>query len=215
MVQITTSDSNLMQQLEEDGIVRLRNLFNDEQLKGMQEAFAARLKRLHWNNIDRHEITERYRHMIEDVLTMNQGFLDVAIHDTVKALLRRYVGEEFVLTEARGWHSLITKNNFHGWHGDACYDQQVVEHIPREVKLFVCLSDVTFGDFTYIRSSHRQHRPRYFSNDEIRNCSSRDFIEVRGLAGSACLFDTTAIHRHGVPIREMPYSTNTTTPQSR
>jgi len=114
--------------LEQDGVVRLPGLFETEQLAAMQQAFNARVSRLRFNQLNGYEKTEPYRHMVEDVLTLEQGFLDVAIHPTVKEVLTRYVGR-FALVEARGWRSLPTKRDFHGWHGDEWYDQQVAKDI--------------------------------------------------------------------------------------
>lgn len=99
-------ESELLAELERHGIVRLPDLLSEEQLSGMQVAFAARLQRMRWNDYDGYEKTERYRHMIEDVLTLDQGFVDVALHPVVKAVLRGYLGDRFQLVEAKGWRSL-------------------------------------------------------------------------------------------------------------
>jgi len=140
--------------LEEDGVVALPNLFTVEQLATMQRAFHARLQRLRWNNLDGYEKTEPYRHMVEDVLTLEQGFVDAALHPIVKAVLHRYLGR-FALVEARGWRSLPTRRDFHGWHGDEWYDQNGAEQIPKEVKLGFYLTDVRSGAFNYIKGTHR------------------------------------------------------------
>ena len=55
------------------------DLLTRAQLQDMQRAFAARLKRLRWNDVDGFEMTERYRHMVQDVLTLDQGFVDAAL----------------------------------------------------------------------------------------------------------------------------------------
>ena len=60
--------------LETNGIVVLPSLLSSKQLFGMQQAFEARLRRVRWNNFDGYQKTERFRHMIEDVL-LDQGFL--------------------------------------------------------------------------------------------------------------------------------------------
>jgi hypothetical protein len=136
----------------------------------MQRVFELRLQRMRWNNFEGYQKTEPYRHMIEDVLLLEQGFVDLALHPLVTRILTRYLGDRFELTEAKGWLSLPTKRDFHGWHGDAWYDQTGAEHIPREVKLALYLTD---------RSQ---------------------IAELTGEAGSAFLFDTSGIHRQGVPM---------------
>jgi hypothetical protein len=120
----------------------------------------------------------------------------------VKRVLREYIGDSCELVEAKGWLSLPTRRDFHGWHGDAWYDQAQVNYIPREVKLAVYLSDVTSGEFNYIKGTHGKQRPRMVPNDELRDISSDQVIRVTGPAGTAILFDTTGIHRQGVPILE-------------
>src|ERR1043166_1691003 len=135
----------LLSQLETEGLVRLPNLLSEQQLRDMQRAFDVRLKRLRWNNFDGYEKTELYRHMIENVSVLDQPFVDVALHPTVKAILNRYLGDEYELVEARGWRSLPTGRDFHGWHADEWYDQTVVEVIPKEVKLAVYLTEVSSG----------------------------------------------------------------------
>ena len=90
----------LLGQLERDGIVLLPDLLTREQLAGMQAGFARRLRRLRWNDHDGYEKTERYRHMVQDVLTLGQGFVDTALHPLVTEVIRRYVGDRFELVEA-------------------------------------------------------------------------------------------------------------------
>ena len=192
----------LFKELDQSGIVLLPPLIPDEQLKSMQRAFEARLQRLRWNNFEGYEKTEPYRHMIEDVLLLDQGFLDVAIHPIVKALVKAYLGEEAELTEARGWRSLPTRRDFHGWHGDAWYDQTTNREIPRELKLAFYLTDVRSGAFNYIRASHRKQHPRPVPNVELGDLETYDVVEMMGAAGTAFMFDTSGIHRQGVPMLE-------------
>src|SRR6266849_9353456 len=59
--------------LEQDGVVRLTGVFDSAQLAAMQQAFNARVGRLRWNHLNGYEKTEPYRHMVEDVLTLEQG----------------------------------------------------------------------------------------------------------------------------------------------
>jgi len=210
MMELSGRGSSLMDQsnidhyfkaLDEDGIVVLPNLLSPEQLRRMQVAFEAQLRRLRWNNFDGYQKTEPYRHMVEDVLLIDQGFVDLALHPLTKKVLTRYLGNSFELNEAKGWKSIPTKRDFHGWHGDAWYDQ-TGSNIPREVKLAFYLSDVRTGAFNFIKGSHRKQHPRAVRNDEIADVPASSIVEVRGQAGTAILFDTSGIHRQGVPMLE-------------
>src|SRR5207302_5031765 len=111
----------LTKDLEENGIVIIPDLLTASQLRGMQVGFNARLRRMRWNDFDGYEKTDRYRHMVQDVLILDQGFIDAALHPVVVPALREYLGDTFELVEAKGWKSLPTKRDFHGWHGDAWY----------------------------------------------------------------------------------------------
>lgn len=192
----------LLTTLEQDGVVAVPNLFAAGQLAAMQEAFNTRLRRLRWNNLDGYEKTEPNRHMVEDVLTLEQGFLDAALHPVVKAVLNQYLGR-YALVEARGWRSLPTKRDFHGWHGDEWYDQQGAEDIPREVKLGFYLTDVQSGAFNYIRGTHRKQHPRRIRTADLPDVPASEILEFPGPAGTAFLFDTSGIHRQGVPLLEL------------
>lgn len=194
--------ARLTSELEKNGVVVLPNLISQTTLRAMQEAFAARLMRLRWNNFDGYQKTEPYRHMVEDVLLLEQGFVDVALHPIVKGVLNRYLGNEYELTEAKGWKSLPTKRDFHGWHGDAWYDQSQTLEIHKEVKLAIYLTDVRSGAFNYIKGTHRQQHPRLVSNDELRSVDASQIAELAGPAGTAFLFDTSGIHRQSVPMLE-------------
>lgn len=191
---------DVLAELKQNGIVVLRGLIGREQLAAMQRAFNARLKRVRWNDFDGHE-RERYRHVISDLLTLDQGFVDVALHPVVKETLRRYIGHNFELVEAKGWMSVPTTRDFHGWHGDAWYDQTKVDYIPKEIKLAVYLTDVSSGAFNYVKGSHQKQHPQYVSNASVESLNG-EIIEVLGPAGTAFLFDTTGIHRQSVPILE-------------
>src|SRR5260370_38594960 len=96
----------LAAELETNGFVVLPNLLNSEQLRGMQQAFEARLRRMRWNNFDGYHQTERFRHMIEDVLLLDQGFLDLALHPPVKQTLYPYPAPAYELTEPKPRKSL-------------------------------------------------------------------------------------------------------------
>jgi hypothetical protein len=199
---VETEAAQLAAELDRNGIVLLPKLFTSAQLGGMQQAFAVRLRRLRWNNFEGYQKTEPYRHMIEDVLTLDQGFVDAALHPLVKDILTRYLGDKFELVEAKGWKSIPTTRDFHGWHGDAWYDQTTITEIPREVKLAVYLTDVRSGAFNYIKGSHRQQHPRPVRNTELSKEQLSQTVELMGPAGTAFLFDTSGIHRQGVPMLE-------------
>jgi Phytanoyl-CoA dioxygenase (PhyH) len=190
----------LLRKLETEGIVRLPNLLSDEQLSGMQRAFDVKLKRLRWNNLDGYEKNEPYRHMVENLLLLDQGFVEAALHPTVKAILNGYLGDKYELVEARGWRSLPTKRDFHGWHGDAWYDQSAVDYIPREVKLAVYLTDVHSGGFNYIKGSHRKQAPHPIRTVDLPEVPASEIEVLDGPAGSAFMFDTSGIHRQSVPM---------------
>lgn len=192
----------LFSTLEREGLVVLPQLVESHTLRRMQEAFAARLRRLRWNNFDGYQMTEPYRHMVEDVLILDQGFVDLVLHPLVKEVLNRYLGERYALTEAKGWKSLPTNRDFHGWHGDAWYDKDRVDQIHKEVKLAIYLTDVRSGAFNYIKGSHRKQHPRLVQNSEVNDVPASQITELLGPAGTAFLFDTSGIHRQGVPMLE-------------
>jgi len=194
--------ARLTAELREKGIVVVPDLISPQQLTGMQQAFEVCLRRLRWNSYDGYEKTEPYRHMVEDVLTLDQGFVDVGLHPLVKEVLKNYLGDRFELVEAKGWKSVPTKRDFHGWHGDAWYEQEDAKEIYKEIKLAIYLSDVKSGAFNYIQGSHRKQHPRMVRADELGWVKQSDIIELTGPAGTAFLFDTSGIHRQGVPMLE-------------
>jgi hypothetical protein len=198
----TDQVQTLVRALETHGAVVLPRLVADATLRDMQAAFAGRLERMRWNNCDGYERNERLRLMVQDVLTLGQGFVDLALHPLVKAVLDAYLGSCYALCEAKGWKSLPTRHDFHGWHGDMWYDQsQITDRVPREVKLAFYLSDVKTGAFQYIRGSHG-HRPHHLQRQEVDSLPLDRMIEFTGPAGTAVLFDTSGIHRQGIPILE-------------
>jgi hypothetical protein len=194
--------SPLAEQLERDGIALIPDLLDGATRTGMQKAFEARLARLRWNDVDGYEQTEPQRHVVHDVLTLDQGFVDAALEPRVIEAVRAYVGPDFELVEAKGWKSLPIRRSFHGWHGDGWYDQSRVRVVPRELKLAVYLTDVRSGAFTYVRGTHGREAPRSYREDEAHACGADRIVEVLGPAGSAFLFDTSGIHRQNYPILE-------------
>lgn len=198
---LTDISSDVLASLERDGIAVIQNFLTADQLQGMRTAFDARLRHVRWNDMDGYE-KERFRHVIEDVLTLDQGFVDAALHPLVKETLHEYLGEQYQLVEAKGWRSLPTRRDFHGWHGDAWYDQTKVHSIPREVKLAVYLTDVESGFFEYARGSHQKQAPHPVPTRELGSMPESMIVQVKGPAGSGFLFDTSGIHRQSVPILE-------------
>src|SRR5690242_19332218 len=193
--------ADLTAQLRKNGVARLPSLVTAEQLRSMQSGFRARLANMRCNNIDGYE-KEVYRHVVQDVLTVDQGFVDIGIHPVIKGVLRSYLGESYALVETKGWRSLPTKRDFHGWHGDAWYDEHANRDMPYEVKLAFYLTDVTSGAFNYIKGTHRLNHPRLVRNAEVTKYSDADIDVLTGPAGTAFLFDTSGIHRQSVPILE-------------
>ena len=188
--------------LERDGIVVLEGLLSAGQLKSMQEAFDARLRWLRFSDTDGYERTELYRHMVQNVLTLDQGFVDLALHPAIVRILRDYLGPNGRLTEAKGWRSLPTRRSFHGWHCDAWYHQRLVEEIPKEVKLALYLTDVESGEFQYVRGSHRRQHPRNVFDSEVDDIDPSRVFRAKGVAGTTFLFDTCGFHRQAEPIVE-------------
>jgi hypothetical protein len=192
----------LVADLRRDGIVVLPDILSAEQLRGMQQAFAARLRQMRWNNFEGYSKTEPYRHMIEDVLMLDQGFVDLALHPLVKQILNSYMGTNYALTEAKGWKSLPTKRDFHGWHGDSWYDQSIATEIHKEVKLALYLTDVRSGAFNFIKGSHQQRHPYDVKRAEVRTLPMSELLEIKGKAGTVFMFDSSAVHRQGFPMLE-------------
>ena len=199
----TPSTGSIVEALETDGIAIIPGFLNPDQLRGMQSAFGRVLKRMRWSNFDGYKKTEPYRHMVEDVLMLDQGFVDAGLDPRVQSAMREYVGPTYQLCEAKGWLSLPTTEDFHGWHGDAWYDQtKVTDRIPREVKLAMYLTDVRSGAFNYIKGSHRKQAPRPVKTNEVADVQQDQIVQATGPAGTAILFDTSGIHRQSVPILE-------------
>ena len=194
--------NRLTAELDAHGIVVLPSVVSPDQLRGMQAAFENRLQRIRWNNFEGYFRTELYRHMVEDVLLLDQGFIDLALHPLVKGILTRYLGTKYELTEAKGWKSLPTRYDFHGWHGDTWYDQATEQTIHREIKLAMYLTDVKSGAFKFVKGSHRKKHPRNLDKTEVRDLKLADVVELTGAAGTVFMFDTSAIHRQSIPILE-------------
>src|SRR5262245_3814553 len=72
----------LAAELDQNGIVVLPPLFSPEQLRDMRKAFETRLHGIRWNDLDGYE-KEPLRRVVQDVLTVEQGFVDLAVHPLV------------------------------------------------------------------------------------------------------------------------------------
>jgi ectoine hydroxylase-related dioxygenase (phytanoyl-CoA dioxygenase family) len=192
----------LFSELDTNGVVVLPSIVSDEQLREMRHAFAAKLQHVRWNNIDGYQRTETYRHMVEDVLLLAQGFVDLALHPLVKAILSRYLGGSYQLTEAKGWRSLPTSYDFHGWHGDTWYEQKEGMPVHREIKLAMYLTDVRSGAFRFIKATHRQQHPHNLSRAEVDSLPMSELVELKAPAGTVFMFDTSIIHRQSIPLLE-------------
>ncbi len=195
----------LVAELQQNGVVVLPPLSTEAQIKEMRQAFEARLRGVSWNDLDGYE-REPLRHVLQDVLTLEQGFLDLAVHPLLAETLRRYIGSRFALTEAKGWKSLPTKRDFQGWHGDYWFDENMVEGIAKEVKLAMYLTDVESGAFNYIKGSHQKQQPRVVQNSEVKDVPKANILEIKGSAGTCFLFDSSGIHKQAVPILEPRYA---------
>ncbi len=188
--------------LERDGAVTLPQLVSPETVTQMQEAFDARLHYFTTNEVAGYVRAELKRLAVPDVLTLSQGFLDIGIHPLVMGVMVRYVGTNYALAEAKGWQTERSLKDFHGWHGDAWYDQSKYDkdHMPREVKLAFYLTEVKTGAFQYVKGSHRREVPRLWPRHEAQNLPKSEIIEFTGKAGTAILFDTSGVHRQGIPV---------------
>lgn len=192
----------LADELNSRGIIVLPEILSHEQLSGMQGAFAARLKRMRWNHFDGYRKTEPFRLMVEDVLMLDQGFVDLALHPLIKQILNRVMGNNYALTEAKGWKSKPTNRNFHGWHGDSWYDQAIATEIHREIKVAMYLTDVRSGAFNYLAGSNQRRHPYDLKRSEVKDLPVEDVIEVKGKAGTVFMFDSSGIHRQAHPVVE-------------
>ena len=130
---------------------------------------------MRWNNFEGYQQIERHRHVVEDVLLLDQGFVDLAVHPLVKQILNRYLGKNYELTEAKGWRSQPTRRDFTA--GTATrYDQSSAREIQREVKLAMYLTDVRTGAFNFIRGTHGQQHPRQLKNHEVADFAADRFL---------------------------------------
>ena len=193
----------LLDELHSKGVVLLPPLLAEDQLVAMRSAFAARLKYPTFNTWKGYEQNERWRKLVEDCLALDRGFVELALQPDLHGLLAAYLGPNYVLTEARGWETIATRRNFHGWHNDAWYEEsQAIT--PRQIKLGVYLSQVDSGQFRYLAGSHRAgHKPGHWNEAQVAAMAQADslpIVDVFGAVGTAFLFDTAGIHRQASPV---------------
>jgi hypothetical protein len=62
------------------------------------------------------------------------------------------------------------------------------------------LTDVRTGAFNFIKGSHRKQHPHNLGKGEVENLPLSELLELTGPAGTVFLFDTSAIHRQGIPM---------------
>ena len=195
-----SSTDTILATLEQDGVAMLPRFVSDQDLHAMQVCFDNELKNPRWNTNSGYQQNEKWRLLVEDVLALDPAFLSLAINPVVQKVFNQYLGKGYVLSEARGWETIATKREFHGWHNDAWYDYDAVTERPRELKLGFYLTDVETGYFEYVRGSHKlDGRPRHWSKKEVAGMAS-GIIKMKGKAGQAFIFDTAGIHRQSSPV---------------
>ena len=191
--------------LERDGIVVLPNFLQGAALASIQDSFTRALEWPAFNTRSGYEMIEKWRVQLENLLLIDPHcYSDCALHPLVTEVVRRHVGPDAALVEARGWKTIRTLRNFHGWHGDAWFHPSAAAAKPREVKLAVYLTDVTSGHFCYIKGSHHDNRgvfPRHWGPKDVAPMMGAA-QDVKGPAGTAFLFDTAGVHRQTTPVLE-------------
>lgn len=199
---IAAEADGLLDRLETDGIAPLPSLLTSGSLAGLQESFERVLARPTFNTWYGYEQNEKWRVLVENALTVDPAVVDLALHPLLKSVLHRYIGPTYALTEARGWRTIKTRTDFHGWHNDAWCDETTIDLAarPREIKLAMYLTDVESGHFSYVAGTHRHTgRSRHWTAKEVEAMSARR-RDMKGPAGSAFLFDTAGIHRQTAPV---------------
>jgi hypothetical protein len=193
----TACPDSILDDLERDGVVVLDDVLNDADFRHARDAFAAAAERLSWNTQPGFFHTDPFRRMVPDVLRLDEAFVALATAPTLLDVCSRYIGSNFILTEAKGWRSNPTRRDFHGWHNDAWYAPEL-SAVPRQLKLGVYLSDVTTGAFQYRLGSHKKHRPRHWTDEGAND--EGPLKGVLGPAGTVFLFDSSGVHRQETPI---------------
>jgi hypothetical protein len=129
MTATLVGSETVLSDLQRDGIAVLPGFIPKEQLTQVQLAFDTVLRRMRWNDFDGYEKNDKYRLMVQNVLTLEQGFVDAALHPVVKDVLREYIGDSFEL-RSEGVEVATDARRLPRWHGDAWYDQTRVTGMP-------------------------------------------------------------------------------------
>ncbi len=191
----------ILADLRQNGIVIIEDFVPPELLSGMRSSFETAVDRMRHNEVRiGYYNTDNYRRMVDDVLILDRGFMRCALDPRLLDVMDEYLGPQYQLTEAKGWRSLPTEDDFHGWHNDAWYAMPVTP-IPRQLKLAIYLSDVTTGYFSYLAGSHGDVSHRHWSNEEVQSAQPTR-VDAVGKAGTALLFDVSGMHRQSAPIRQ-------------
>ncbi|MBY6188477.1 phytanoyl-CoA dioxygenase family protein [Marinobacter hydrocarbonoclasticus] len=186
--------------LHQQGVVRLPTRIPKETLAAMQAQFERQLGQSCFNTSPGFQQNERYRLLLENLLTLAPAFYHPLKDDALMALCRDYLGPAFQMTEARGWQTVRTLRHFHGWHNDAWYDTRHTTRPPRQLKLGIYLTDVDSGEFCYLTGSHKaRHTPGHWSAAQVQQMGQR-IESITGPAGTVFLFDTCGIHRQNSPV---------------
>ncbi len=206
MTAFTAADAaSVTETLDRDGIVVLPNFLHGEALASIQDSFTRALARPSFNTWSGYEMMEKWRIQLENLLMIDPHcYSDCALHPLITEVMRRYIGPDAALVEARGWKTIRTTRNFHGWHGDAWFHPAAAALRPREVKLAIYLTDVTSGHFSYIAGSHHAnhgHMPKHWGPRDVAPMMHLA-KDIKGPAGTAFLFDTAGVHRQTTPVLE-------------
>ena len=105
-------------------------------LTDMQTAFEGILKKPRFNTTNGYQQNEKWRVLVEDLLTLSKAFYFPIFNQELLSVLRSYLGSKFQMTEARGWKTIATKKNFHGWHNDAWYNSNIYSTLV-QIPLFL------------------------------------------------------------------------------
>jgi hypothetical protein len=195
---VAASRNSLVEMLERDGLVLIEGLVAPQALSAMQAAFDRVLSQLNWNASRGYHKSDKHRRMVEDILTLDPAFQELALHPRVREVLAAYLGPDYALTEVKGWETVASRTDFHGWHNDAWYDHKL-PNVPREIKLGLYLTDVDSGQFTYIKGTHVNNRHGHWNESQVRPLADQ-IVDVKGKAGTTFLFDTAGIHRQSAPV---------------
>jgi hypothetical protein len=194
--------NDILSQLDENGIAVIENFLPQDVLKQMQQCYENNLAHPRFNTWTGYQQNEKWRLIIEDLLTLSPAFLYPVRNNDLMDICRQYIGDNFQMTEARGWKTIKTKRNFHGWHTDAWYDVNQCSEPPPQLKLALYLTDVSSGEFAYLEKSHKdKHGPGHWNQQQVDDMGLK-ICRATGKAGTAIIFDTSGIHRQTYPVLE-------------